>query len=250
MQAVLYISHGTRVKRGVDQAVTFIQSCIEHVPVQIQEICFLELVNPSIKKGIERCIKRGATDILIQPVLLLAAGHVKQDIPREIAAISKDYPEIRFHFGDPFGCDSKIIDILSDRIYEKGTPVLGNSAVLLVGRGSSDPDIQEAFKDISQRLWEKEAMPVSTCFLAACEPLLGTGLKNAKTSPFKQIFVIPYLMFTGLLMREMEEAIEALQSPDQTFYLCRPLGSHKNLRTVLVDRVMEGLNLEEVEEVG
>lgn len=40
MQAILYIAHGSRVKAGVEQAVTFLQGVQQAVHVSIQEICF------------------------------------------------------------------------------------------------------------------------------------------------------------------------------------------------------------------
>lgn len=241
MRAVLYISHGTRVKNGVQQAKVFIESCIAQIPLAIQEICFLELVDPSIHSGIERCVQRGATEIIIQPVLLLAAGHVKKDIPKEVREASKDFPDMTFIYSSPFGVDPTIIDILSDRLHEQAAPVLNESMILLVGRGSSDPDIQKDFTKIKNALSTKENLPVKTCFLAACEPRFQEGLQDARVSPYKYIFVVPYLMFTGLLMKEMEEEVGKATSTDKHFYLCESLGEHPNLTKALVNRVESAL---------
>lgn len=243
MRAVLYVSHGTRVKAGVSQAETFIKSCMKRIPASIQEICYLELVEPDIAAGIIRCVEKGATEIIIQPVLLLSAGHVKMDIPEEVERTAKRYPDVRFIYSQPFGCHPKIIDILSERIHEKADPVLGQSAILLVGRGSSDPDIQDAFRDISDALSKNESMPVQICFLAACKPSFKEGLEFMKTSEFSQVFVVPYLMFTGLLMKEMEETVKPLTNREQTFILCESLGQHENLIQVLAERVTEALQI-------
>lgn len=243
MRAVLYVSHGTRVKAGVSQAELFIQSCMKRIPASIQEICYLELVDPDIATGISRCVDKGATEIVIQPVLLLSAGHVKKDIPEEVKRTAKRYPGVHFIYSQPFGCDPKIIDILSERIHEKADPNLGQAAVLLVGRGSSDPAIQEDFREITQALREKESLPVHTCFLAACKPSFKEGLDLMKNSEFNQIFVVPYLMFTGLLMKEMEEAVRHLATQKQTFILCESLGHHENLIQVLTERVTNALHI-------
>jgi sirohydrochlorin ferrochelatase len=245
MRAVLYVSHGSRVKEGVAQASHFIESCIERVSEEIQEICFLELVQPSMKEGIERCIKRGAREIVIQPVLLFAAGHVKKDIPEEVNKIRQIFPHITFIYSQPFGYEARIIDILSERLHQRRMPVLGEAMILLVGRGSSDPEIKDNFETISEALWNKEGLPIQSCFLAACKPRFSEGLKLAQKSGFRQVFVIPYLMFTGVLMQEMEKAIHPLQSVDQTFFLCQPLGYHEKLREILVERVNKALTVNE-----
>ncbi|HSU79696.1 MAG TPA: sirohydrochlorin chelatase [Candidatus Angelobacter sp.] len=237
MRAVLYVSHGSRVKEGVDQARFFIESCMEPLSVAIQEICFLELVKPSIKEGVERCIQQGADEIIIQPVLLFAAGHVKKDIPEEVNKIKRLYPTIKFSYGKPFGQDARIIDILSERLHQSGTPLLGEAMILLVGRGSSDPEIKENFEVISEAIWNKEGLPIQSCFLAACDPRLSDGLVLAQKSGFRQVFVIPYLMFTGILMKDMKKAIRPYQSVNQTFFLCQSLGYHEKLKEVLIERV-------------
>lgn len=238
MQAVLYVSHGSRVKKGVSQATQFIESCMARVPLDIQEICYLELVDPDIAAGVIRCIERGATEIIVQPVLLLAAGHVKKDIPKEIEKVSKLYPEVTFIFSEPFGSDEKIIDILVERIIEKGgEPFSEDSMVLLVGRGSSDPDISDIFAEISGKLSEKGMAPVNVAYLAACEPRFHVGLDMAKKTNYEKVFVVPYLMFTGILMKEMQATIETITSDHQTFVLCDSLGAHDNLIQVLTERI-------------
>jgi sirohydrochlorin ferrochelatase len=245
MRAVLYVSHGSRVQEGVAQATAFIESCIEKVSVRVQEICFLELVHPSIIEGVDRCVKRGAKEIVIQPVLLFAAGHVKADIPEAVNQMRLIYPHITFFYSHPFGYEERMIDILSERLHQRGIPVLGEAMILLVGRGSSDPEIKDNLEMICEALWNREGLPIKTCFLAACHPRFSEGLNLAQKSGFRQVFVLPYLMFTGILMQEMKKAIDPLQSTDQTFFLCQPLGYHEKLREILIERVNEALTLKE-----
>lgn len=78
MKAVLYICHGSRLKTAKEEAIQFITSCMSRIEATIQEVCFLELANPSIEDGFRTCVKRGATEIIAIPVFLLAAGHVKK----------------------------------------------------------------------------------------------------------------------------------------------------------------------------
>ncbi|MFZ3198227.1 MAG: CbiX/SirB N-terminal domain-containing protein, partial [Bacillus mycoides] len=95
MKAVIYICHGSRLKAAKEEAVAFITSCMNRVEANIQEICFLELANPSIEEGFRTCVKRGATEIVAIPVFLLAAGHVKKDIPFELRKLNEEYPDIK-----------------------------------------------------------------------------------------------------------------------------------------------------------
>lgn len=240
MQAVLYIGHGSRVKAGREQSISFIEKCMETIRVPIQEICFLELAEPAIEEGVRRCVQQGATRIAVLPVLLLSAGHAKKDIPEKLAEVKKRYPQIVFRYGRPFGVHEQIVDILSERICEKQQPVAGYASVLLVGRGSSDPDVKRDLQQIARLLSRKNSFDeVNIAFLTAAQPTFEKGLANALESNHRQLFVVPYLLFTGILMRDMEQEIGDLNASDGRLILCESLGYHPNLRDVVRTRVEE-----------
>ena len=78
----------------------------------------LELATPTIAEGIASCIQKGATAIAVMPILLLAAQHAKQDIPKEMAKAQKQYPYVKFTYGEPLGIHERLIDTLQARIIE------------------------------------------------------------------------------------------------------------------------------------
>ncbi|MYL34507.1 sirohydrochlorin chelatase [Pontibacillus yanchengensis] len=241
MQAVLYVCHGSRVAKGRQQAVSFIEQCMETIDEPIQEVCFLELAQPTIEEGVQACIEQGATKVAVIPILLLSANHAKHDIPDELEPIKQAHPSVQFQYGAPFGVHERIVDILLERIHEQGTEPTTDDMILLVGRGSSDEAVKENFREIESYVKQKTNLhKVETCYLAAAHPTFAEGLEQAKASEAKRVFVVPYLLFTGILMQEMTEAIEELSSP-QPFILCNYLGYHPNLREVLRDRVYEAI---------
>ncbi|MFC0526036.1 sirohydrochlorin chelatase [Pontibacillus salicampi] len=242
MQAILYVCHGSRVAEGRRQAVSFVEQCQESVDAPIQEICFLELADPTIEQGITACVEKGATHIAVIPILLLTATHAKHDIPEEVDNMKSRYPHVHFQYGAPFGVHRRIVDILVERIQEQGKRIEDDDMILLVGRGSSDPDVKKSFASIEGYVQAKTGVHhIQTCFLAAADPSFEEGLEIAKQSQAKRVFVLPYLLFTGVLMGEMTEAIEALDTHKE-FVLCQYLGYHDNLRDVLQDRVKEAIN--------
>lgn len=101
MKAILYIGHGTRSKKGAEEAKTFIERVMNRVNIPIQELSFLELTDPLIEEGFQRCVERGATDITVVPLFLLAAGHIKQDIPDALSSLKLKYPDIQVSVKDP-----------------------------------------------------------------------------------------------------------------------------------------------------
>lgn len=80
---------------------------------------------------------------------------------------------------------------------------------------------------------------MDVCFLAASNPSFEEGFEKAKESGFKQVFIIPYLLFTGILMRKIEKMIQTEPKLDQEMILCSYLGYHPLLKKILKDRVKE-----------
>ncbi|EON74343.1 sirohydrochlorin chelatase [Lysinibacillus sphaericus] len=240
MQATLYIAHGSRVKTGVEQAVAFLLRVQREVDVPIQEICFLELAEPTITEGIASCIQRGATAIAIMPILLLAAQHAKYDIPIEIEKAKIQYPTVRFTYGEPLGVHELLIDTLHARVLDTQRPI-EHASVLLIGRGSSDPAVKLDLAKIATRLRDKYAyVTVDTCFLYGSSPTFEEWLQQ-KQENNNRVFIVPYLLFTGILRQSIVKRL--MDYEEKNVILCESLGYDDNVRKVLVERIHQLLQL-------
>lgn len=240
MQAVLYIAHGSRIRAGIEEATSFIERSKPLINIPIQEICFLELAEPNISDGIARCVSLGASKIAIVPILLLTANHAKKDIPFEIETARIKYPNVIFTYGETFGIHLKIIDSLYDRILEQEIAFTKSSSVLLIGRGSSDQAVKHDLTKIAHLLGKKFAIKqVDVCFLYGSKPSLDEALWELRQTSIKQIFIIPYLLFSGILMNDIERKMVDQSTKDQKYILCENLGYHKSIQEVLVERVNE-----------
>ncbi|UOQ93136.1 sirohydrochlorin chelatase [Halobacillus shinanisalinarum] len=243
MQAVLYVSHGSRVEKARKEAVSLIQSVRERINLPLQETCFLELAEPNMAQGIEILVRRGATRIAIIPVLLLSAGHYYTDIPEEINRAKLRHPNIHFVYGRTIGIQDRVIDILVQRVQETKVLRHSDANILLVGRGSRHPETKESMEQIAHKLRSKmDVAHVNVSYLAACSPSFDEGLQTSLNEGWSQTFVIPYLWFTGLLMRSMQDKINEVQEENQqVVVLCQYLGNHPIMIDALTDRVHEAL---------
>lgn len=240
MKAVLYICHGSRLKAAKEEAVAFITSCMNRVEAKIQEVCFLELASPSIEEGFRTCVKRGATEIVAIPVFLLAAGHVKKDIPLELRKLNEEYPDIKIVYGNPFGVSEVLVKAVYNgsgiKDYEEEV------TLLLVARGSSDPETLQDMKWISSLFQKEENIKeVEICYLAAAEPKFEEKLREVVEREKKSIVVLPYLLFTGLLMKHVEK--EVLQYELEEIKISPYLGKNEAFREMLIQKtegILEG----------
>lgn len=239
MEAILYICHGSRVPEACEEAISFIRKCMNQRPERIQEYCFLERSDPTIEAAYEKCVQRGATSIIAIPVLLLTAAHAKQDIPDVLYKIAEQFPDVALKYGRPIGVHSYMIDILTDRIMETNKVVTNNSLILLVGRGSSDPDVKRDLHEIANRLSVRlNGVRVKDCYLTAAEPSFEVALENSRFSSVDSVFIIPYILFTGILMKGMRKELFCISSMTQQKYvLCNYLGYHPKMEAILQERI-------------
>ncbi|MBU8786361.1 MULTISPECIES: sirohydrochlorin chelatase [Bacillus] len=240
-QAILYIGHGSRLKKAQQEAAAFLEGCRSDMSAPIQEISFLELAPPDIESGFKACAEKGATHIAAVPLLLLTAAHAKKDIPVEIARVSSQYPSISVTYGKPIGVDQEVVKAVLTRIEETGVPY-EHARIVLIGRGSSDPDVLRDVTEIAARL--KALAPVDEvipCFMTACEPNYRDVFSQLKESGGKTTFIVPYLLFTGMLMKEIERETEKLKETNPDVVLSEYLGFHPHVKNAFLNRVKEAV---------
>lgn len=240
MEAVLYICHGSRVKEASDQAISFIKRCMERGEFPIQEYSFLELSEPTIEQAFLQCVQKGATVIHVIPVLLLTAAHAKIDIPEILVGLTKEYPEIKIRYGRPIGVHEKMVEIVVEKIKKSPLSHTNELLVLLVGRGSSDPEVKRDLGNIAALVEAKlPGIAVKDCYLTAAAPSFIEGIEYANASSYKNILVIPYLLFTGILMKSMTKTIKELADSQKIYELTPYLGYHPFIADILNERLKE-----------
>lgn len=237
MKAILYIGHGTRSKQGAAEARLFIENVMTKVDSPIQQLCFLELTEPDIREGFERCIEKGATEIKVVPLFLLAAGHIKQDIPKTLAPLTKKHPHIHVTVADPFGVQGRILDAIAELFTKEVQPMSTNDWILIVGRGSSDPAILKSFDSIKLGLSHRLGMKnIRVSYLAAASPSLQEGLDSICDKADRRIIVIPYLLFAGLLLSEVKREVNRKIKQGHTILQTGTLGSHVVIQKIVAEK--------------
>lgn len=248
MKAILLVGHGSRDPEGNDQ----VRQTIEELKPQIDsellvETCFLEFERPTIDQGIQTCVEKGATSVFVIPLMLLAAGHSKIHIPAAIDEAKVKYPHVSFTYGRPFGIHEETIEICKSRLEEVGEKINEedpDTAVILLGRGGSDPDANSDLYKITRLLWEKLNYKfVEPAFMGVTDPLVKEGVERCIKLGAKRIVILPYFLFTGILIKRLESMIKEFEQeyPGIEFKLAGYFGFHTRLRTIINDRIEEAL---------
>lgn len=250
---LLMVGHGTRNPKGRQDLLDFGKLYHQLDPSRPVIPCFLELTGPSIQAGVDQCVEQGYTDISVLPILLFAARHNKFDVTGELdrakARYAKTHPELTFHYGRHFGITPAILDLWRNRLDLLDLPAHNpnniarkDTTLLFIGRGSSDPDANGDVYKLARMIWEGSGYhTVETCFIGITHPRLEEGFRRARLYEPKRVIVMPYFMFTGVLMEKIG-AIAAQQQqdhPDIEIATLPEMGIHPQLLSVLRDREIE-----------
>lgn len=246
--AVVIIGHGSRDPEGNREFRQLVELFRAHDPEQIVECGFLEFSQPLIQEGIDRCVARGAHVITLLPGMLMAAGHIKRDIPQEIQEAQRRYPEVTFYYGRHLHLHPKIIELCKVRITEAtqktSTDDRKDTLLLVVSRGSSDIEANADIQKLSRILWESFEFGWATaCYIGVTRPLLPEALERCHRLGYPRIIVFPFLLFTGVLEKLVRQISRefATQHPETEILLAGHLNAHPLLLEAFLGRFYEAI---------
>ena len=246
---LLAIGHGTRNVRGRQTFIDFVEQYHQLDPSRPVIPCFLELTEPNIQQGVDLCVEQGYTDISALPILLFAARHNKFDVTNELDRAKKRHPQVTFHYGRHFGITPKIIELWRDRLSQLDASENNSrnisrqdTVLLFVGRGSSDPDANGDLAKLARIIWEGSGyQTVETCFIGITHPRLEEGFRRAYFYNPQRIIVLPYFLFTGVLMNKIFDiTAQQKQLHPKIAFNCLPeMGIQPQLLEVIRQREIE-----------
>ena len=150
---LLLAAHGTRDQAGVDAFAALAARVAKLAAADGTRVAggFIELSAPALRDAVSLLTSTAPARLVAVPLMLSAAGHAKGDIPAALAREHARHPAVSFIYGRPLGPHPALIDLLAQRIGAEG---LDAPAVLLVGRGSTDPDANADVVKTARLLWE------------------------------------------------------------------------------------------------
>lgn len=244
---VMICGHGSRDPTAVAEFARAAAGLKARLPEHDVEYGYLEFARPAIREGFAALAAHGAQRILVVPVMLLAARHVKRDLPSEIDDFAADFPQIDMRFGRALSLEPKLVKAAAARIEEAerhSTQRVPRSETLLlvIGRGTNDIEANADVGTLARMLCEAMGFGGAEIgYSGTASPLTEPALRHAVTLGFKRIVVFPYFLFTGVLVKRIAAACDrvAADHPEIEFLKAPHLGDHSLVLDCLVDRVDE-----------
>lgn len=244
--ALLLVGHGTRDDEGAAAFRSFVRHLGERTPGLPVAGGFIELSPPPLTDAVAELAQHGVRRCAAVPLMLVSAGHAKGDIPAALARERHRHPGLRYAYGRPLGPHPALLEVLERRVDE----ALGSGAgradttVLLVGRGSTDPDANSEVHKAARLLWEGRGYAgVETAFVSLAAPDVPAGLDRCRALGARRIVVVPYFLFTGVLPDRVRRQAErwAAEHPQVAVATADVIGPAEELADLVMARYEEAL---------
>ncbi len=119
-RAILLIDHGSRRAEANAQLDVVAEQVRKRAADSIVEVAHLEIATPDIADGIDACVKKGATQIVVHPYFLGPGRHTKEDIPAQVERAGARHPNVRIRISEALGGHAALIDAILDRVSDVG----------------------------------------------------------------------------------------------------------------------------------
>ena len=245
---MLVVGHGTRSDSGVAEFNAFMGRLQRRhdAPYRATAGGFIELSRPPVTEAVASLVGQGHRELIALPLVLVAAGHGKGDIPAALVREQVRHPGMTYSYGRPLGPHPALLDILEQRIEKLlGDTERADTHVLVVGRGSTDPDANAEIAKVARLLWEGRGYAgVEPSFVSLADPGVPAGLDKLRRLGASRIIVAPYFLFPGILPDRIISQTEtfALEHPSMTIGLAELIGDCDELADVVIERYLEAVS--------
>ena len=247
MTDLLLIGHGSRDPVAAKEFAELVDLVAARLDGARVAGGFLELAEPAIDDAVDELVSDGADDVVAVPYVLFGAGHLKDDGPAVLGRARHRHPAVTFRLGRDLGVHPAALDVAEERAraaLDRLAPG-GERAVVVVGRGSTDPDACADLVKFARLLGDgRDLGLVEAAFAAMSRPSVEAALDRCERLGAERIAVVPLFLFRGVLVDRIGEAATAWAAGRSAVEVAvaEPLGPHPRLADLVVERFSEPLN--------
>jgi sirohydrochlorin cobaltochelatase len=249
---LLIVGHGSREARANEAFESMVAGYrTQLAPALAAEVAhgYVELARPNVDEALAALARRHRR-VVVVPFFLFMVGHTKNDIPIALArARATAAPGVELIAARALGIHDTLVDIAFARAAAAGVPQDGErarrTALVMVGRGSSDPDANAEFYKLARLVAEGRGLGwLWPCFIGITSPLVPETLELAARARPERLVVVPYFLFDGRLGDRLraEVAAFAQRHPWIRTTVAATLGPDERLYRIIDERALQALS--------
>lgn len=197
-EGLLLVGHGSRCLASETEMHALAALVAAVRPELAVGIGFLEMTDPPAGRVLDALVARGCMRVVVLPLMLLGAGHGKNDVPAIVVEARIRHPAVELCFGSPLGITHDLLTIAGDNVAQVGGRGL---PLLVVARGTSDPDANAEAARAARLLAEWTAAPfVHYGFTGVTWPLVPESLAVFEKLAVSRLAVFFWFLGNGRLV--------------------------------------------------
>ncbi len=215
-ETILLVGHGSRDTNGNKEIEQFSEQWRAQHPDWNIEVCYIEFADILLDEGFDNAAKN-ASRVLVIPLILNAAGHVKMEIPEHLEKARQRHPDVEFIYGKNLGVSMSLLTAVKRQLLQvmdsMAMPDPKTTGVIILGRGSSDKIANGEVAKLARWVFEeRDHELVDIAFTGITYPRLETVVQRQVKLGMTQIAILPYYLFTGTLITRIAEQHKHLQA--------------------------------------
>ena len=243
-RALLLIDRGSREKEVKDELDFICKKVKEKGDYFYTDYCFLEVIPPYIKDGVEKCLTSKIDVLTIIPYFLYPGRKVKAAVNDVIKFQSNI--DVKLIISKPMSMHKTMIEIVDNRIstvLEENKIKLAKNEVdvLIIGHGSKDPNAHLAIRYVVDGL-VSTYRNVNYCFLEIEEPTIEQGIDKCKNNNPEILVIVFYFLHEGAhvkrdIYEDLNPAIE--KSNLKNVLITKHIGTDDKMIDLILERARE-----------
>jgi sirohydrochlorin cobaltochelatase len=245
---VVIVGHGSREPAANAELEALVAAWAATRPGRAVTIGYVELAQPPLPSALAAAGTRHDRVVAL-PLFLFAAGHVKNDLPLALAAARAQAPATDFGAARALGVHPLLAELVWRRALAAApeladATVAARSALVVVGRGASDPDANGDFVKLVRLAGEGRGLGAcEPTFIGITRPLVDDTLERVARARPQRLVVVPYFLTAGRLLDKLRVQLTtfAARAPWIVTRLAAHLGADECIFRLLDERVEEAL---------
>lgn len=183
--------------------------------------------------------------LAVVPLRLTAGGNGKGGVADSMAREQAVHPGLTCRYAPPLGPHPMLQDVLEARIEAAlGGADRVQTHVVLVGRGSTDPDSNAEVARAARLLWEGRGYAaVEHSFASLAEPSVPAALERVRRLGARIVVVAPYFLFAGTLPDRIAQQSKGFAAvcPELDVRVADLIGDCDELADLVLERYREAV---------
>ncbi len=249
--AIMILGHGSRSASAIREFSNMVMQLKNRYAPTPVEYGFLEFATPIIRDGLEKLRQQGAKRILAVPALLFAAGHAKNDMPSVVNQYQQEHKDVVVNYGRELAIDPRLLQAAAQSILSilpsfsspaEQKNYMAETLLVVVGRGTSDPDANSNVSKVMRFLWEGLGFGWGeVAYSGVTFPLVAPALDKIVGLQYRRVVVFPYFLFSGILVDRIYDAVDEAQKkfPAINFFKSPYLNDNPLVLDTITSRINE-----------